>query len=50
MYKVGELALTDSEELADMLDRLQIVADWARRVYVPVLQDDLTQMFDSPGH
>jgi hypothetical protein len=47
---VGEWNLTDPDELADMLHRLWIVADWARKVYVPVLQDDLAQLSTSFGY
>ncbi len=44
MYTVGEWSLMAPDKLADMLSCLRIVADWVRRVYVPGLQDDLTQL------
>ena len=50
MSKVGEWTLTTPSELADMFYHLWIVADWFKRVYVPVLRDDLTQLSNSPGH
>jgi len=50
MSKVGEWTLTAPNEVADMLYHLRIVADWVRRVYVPVLHDDLTQLSNSLGH
>lgn len=50
MSKVGEWTLTAPNEVADMLYHLRIVADWVRRVYMPVLHDDLNQLSNNHGH
>ncbi len=50
MSRLGEWTLTAPDELTDMLYHLQIVVDWVKRTYVPVLHDDLTQLSNSLGH
>ena len=50
VFEVGEWNLTVPDELADMLYHLRIVADWVKKVYVPVLREDLIQLSNSLDH
>lgn len=47
---MDEWTLTALGELADILNRLRIVADWARRVYVAEGKDYLTHLSNGFGH